>query len=103
MFPYLTHRDADYWEEPLKFDPDRFLPERMKDRPKFAYFPFGGGARVCIGNNFAMMEMQLILALVCSRFEFSVPEGYTPNIEALVTLRPKGELPIYVRSKRRMN
>ena len=103
MFPYLTHRDPDYWEDPLTFDPDRFLPERMKDRPKYAYFPFGGGARVCIGNNFAMMEMQIILALVCSRFEFSVPEGYKPNIEALVTLRPKGELPIYVRSKRRMN
>jgi cytochrome P450 len=103
MFPYLTHRDRNYWEGPLTFDPDRFLPERMKDKPRYAYFPFGGGARVCIGNNFAMMEMQIILALVCSRFEFSVPEGYKPDIEALVTLRPKGALPIYVRSRRPMN
>ncbi|CAK9250861.1 unnamed protein product [Sphagnum jensenii] len=103
MFPYLTHRDARYWEDPLTFDPDKFLPERMKDRPRYAYFPFGGGARLCIGNNFAMMEMQIILALICSRFEFSIPEGYKPDIEALVTLRPKGALPIYVRSKRRMN
>jgi cytochrome P450 len=97
IFPYLTHRLEKYWPDPLRYDPDRFLPENMKDKPRYAYFPFGGGARLCIGNNFAMMEMQIILALLCSRFEFSVPDGYTPQIEALVTLRPKGTLPIRVR------
>ncbi|MBS1594801.1 MAG: cytochrome P450 [Bacteroidetes bacterium] len=97
LFPYLTHRMEQYWEEPLRFDPDRFLPERMKDRPRYAYFPFGGGARLCIGNNFAMMEMQLILALICSRYKFSVPDGFRLELEALVTLRPKGELRLGVR------
>jgi cytochrome P450 len=98
IYPYITHRLAEFWPDPLRFDPDRFLPERMKDRPRYAYFPFGGGARLCIGNNFAMMEMQIILALLCSRFEFSVPEGYTPEVEALVTLRPKGTLPLRVKA-----
>jgi cytochrome P450 len=101
MFPYLTHRLERYWAEPMRFDPDRFLPEQMKDKPRYAYFPFGGGARLCIGNNFAMMEMQIILALLCSRYEFSVADGYEPVLEALVTLRPKGELKIRV--KRIMN
>ena len=96
LFPYLTHRDVRYWEDPLTFDPDRFLPERMKDKPRYAYFPFGGGARLCIGNNFAMMEMQIILALICSRFDFSVPDDFKLKLEALVTLRPKGGMPLYV-------
>ncbi|MCW3127231.1 MAG: cytochrome [Bacteroidetes bacterium] len=97
MFPYLTHRNPRYWDDPLRFDPDRFLPERMKDKPRYAYFPFGGGARLCIGNNFAMMEMQLILAMICSKYEFAVPKGFKLELEALVTLRPKGRLPLIVR------
>ena len=96
MFPYLTHRSERYWEDPLAFDPDRFLPERMKERPRYAYFPFGGGARLCIGNNFAMMEMQIILALICTRFSFATVPGYKLELEALVTLRPKGRLPLLV-------
>jgi cytochrome P450 len=103
LFPYLTHRDERYWENPLSFDPDRFLPERMKDKPRYAYFPFGGGARLCIGNNFAMMEMQIILALICSRFDFVVPDDFKLELEALVTLRPKGGMPLHVRSRRKMN
>jgi cytochrome P450 len=100
MFPYLTHRQERYWPDPLRFDPDRFLPEAMKDRPRYAYFPFGGGARLCIGNNFAMMEMQIILALLCTRYEFRVPDGFTPELEALVTLRPKGGMPLHVRRRK---
>jgi cytochrome P450 len=92
MMPYITQRLERYWPDPLRFDPDRFLPEAMKDKPRYAYFPFGGGARLCIGNNFAMMEMQIILALLCSRYKFSVAPGYEPVLEALVTLRPKGAL-----------
>jgi cytochrome P450 len=103
MFPYLTHRQERYWPDPLRFDPDRFLPENMKDKPRYAYFPFGGGSRLCIGNNFAMMEMQIMLALLCSRFEFTVPDGYTPELEALVTLRPKGALPLIVKDRDRLN
>ena len=56
---YCTHRHTAFWEEPEVFDPQRFAPERAAGRPRFAYFPFGGGPRQCIGNTFAMMEAQL--------------------------------------------
>jgi len=102
LFPYLTHRDERYWDNPLTFDPDRFLPERMAGKPRYAYFPFGGGARLCIGNNFAMMEMQIILALICSRFDFAVKDDFKLELEALVTLRPKGGMPLQV-SKKKVN
>ena len=61
LSPYATHRHPDFWENPDVFDPQRFAPERSAVRPHFAYFPFGGGPRLCIGNNFAMMEGPLVL------------------------------------------
>jgi cytochrome P450 len=89
LAPYAVHRMEKYWSDPEKFDPDRFLSERMKDKPKYAYFPFGGGQRLCIGNNFALLEMQAALAILCQRFDFSVPENFKLELEATVTLRPK--------------
>lgn len=86
---YLLHRHKDHWENPEKFDPDRFLPENTKGRHRYAYFPFGGGPRLCIGMNFALMEMTLLLAMFLEEFSPDVLEkeiGYEP----LVTLRPKG-------------
>jgi cytochrome P450 len=62
LSPYLTHRDPTVWERPDEFDPERFTATAMADRHRYAYFPFGGGGRQCIGNHFAMMEAQLILA-----------------------------------------
>ena len=59
---FLTHRHPDFWEEPDQFRPERFLGEVPVNRPRFAYFPFGGGPRVCIGSQFAMIEAQLVLA-----------------------------------------
>jgi len=94
LSPYAVQRLERYWEEPEAFDPDRFLPERMASRPKYSYFPFGGGQRLCIGNNFAMMEMQVILALLCPRFDFILPENFKMELEPLVTLRPKNGLPV---------
>src|ERR1019366_5509141 len=55
--PYAMHRSRRLWDDPLRFDPDRFLPERSAGRPRFAYFPFGGGQRQCIGAGLAMVEV----------------------------------------------
>ncbi|MBP6732044.1 MAG: cytochrome P450 [Chitinophagales bacterium] len=89
MSPWAVHRLEKYWENPLKFDPERFSPERMKNVHRYAWFPFGGGQRFCIGNNFALMEMQIILAMACSKFDFTIAEGFKVQLEPLVTLRPK--------------
>ena len=61
---YVTHRMPDYWPDPLRFDPDRFLPERSKGRPQFSYIPFGGGQRICIGTSFALVEAKVVLARI---------------------------------------
>lgn len=66
--PFVTHRSETWWPEPEQFDPERFALERMSSQPKFAYFPFGGGSRLCIGNHFALMEAQLILSMTAQKF-----------------------------------
>lgn len=87
--PYAMHRDPKYWEHPERFDPDRFLPEKFKPQHKYTYFPFGGGARMCIGTNFAMMEMQILLGLIASRYSFKITDNTKLELEPLITLRPK--------------
>jgi cytochrome P450 len=87
--PWAVHRLEKYWENPLQFDPERFSPERIKNIHRYAWFPFGGGQRLCIGNNFALMEMQIVLALMCSQFDFKVADGFKVELEPLVTLRPR--------------
>jgi cytochrome P450 len=74
--PFVTQRSAEWWPEPEKFDPERFTPERSADRPKFAYCPFGGGPRLCIGNNFALMEAQLVLAMVAQKFRLELDPAH---------------------------
>lgn len=96
MSPYCVHRLERLWPDAEKFDPDRFLPENIKNMHRYAYFPFGGGARQCIGNNFAMMEMQIMLAQLASQFKFNLVPGFKLEIEPLVTLRPKGGLKLEV-------
>jgi cytochrome P450 len=86
---YVTHRRPDLWEEPERFDPSRFSPERSSSRHRFAYFPFGGGARRCIGNDFAMMEAQLILATLASRYRLRLAHGHLVEPDPTFTLRPK--------------
>lgn len=94
--PYATHRLPEFWEEPEQFRPERFAPEQAAERPRFAYFPFIGGPRQCIGNAFALMEAQLIIACVAQRFRLRMVPGYTPTPEPLVTLRPVGGLPMHL-------
>lgn len=86
---WVTHRHPKYWPNPEGFDPDRFSPEAEKARPRYAYFPFGGGPRQCIGNNFAMMESQLILATILPRFRPWLVPGHPVVPEPLITLRPR--------------
>jgi cytochrome P450 len=95
LVPYVTHRHPDFWPDPERFEPTRFLPENSKQRPRWAYLPFGGGQRQCIGNNFAMMEAQFILAMVAQRFSLRGVSGAPVIAEAHVTLRPRGTLPMY--------
>jgi cytochrome P450 len=87
--PYLVHHDPRWYEEPERFDPDRWLTAREVKRPKFAYFPFGAGTRVCIGEQFAWMEGMLILATIAQRWRLEHDATHEVAMEPLVTLRPK--------------
>jgi len=86
---YVMHRNPDYWDKPEVFDPERFCPERSIGRPAFAYFPFGGGPRLCIGRDFAMAEAQLILATVASRCRLELVPGHPVVPDPQITLRLK--------------
>ena len=92
--PYAVHRHPDFWENPEAFDPERFTPERCAARPHFAYIPFGGGPRQCIGNTFALTEAELILATVAQRYHLRALPGQTVRPNPLITLRPQGGLPV---------
>jgi len=87
---WIVHRDARWYPEPERFDPERWSPERAKEIPRYAYFPFGGGPRVCIGNHFAMMEATLLLAMIVQRFRVALLPGQTLELAPAVTLRQKG-------------
>ncbi len=87
---WVVHRDRRFFPNPEAFDPDRWEPERAKSIPRYAYFPFGGGPRVCIGNHFAMMEATLILAIVLRRYHFELLPGQPLDFVPSVTLRQKG-------------
>ncbi len=90
---WVTHRDARFWPDPERFDPHRFTAEAKATRPKMSYFPFGGGPRVCIGESFAWMEGVLLLATLAQKWRFeSVGKDVEP--QALITLRPKGGMPM---------
>ncbi|MDP3278403.1 MAG: cytochrome P450 [Deltaproteobacteria bacterium] len=92
--PYVLHRNPKYFADPLRFDPSRFAKGSASERPKHAYLPFGGGPRICIGNAFAMMEMQLLLAMIVPKFALERVPGHEVSLDAAVTLRPKGGLPM---------
>ncbi len=87
--PYVLHRDPLYWEDPLVFDPDRFSDERSAGRPEYAYIPFSGGPRHCVGRHFAMLEAQLVMATLRRRVRLALVDGHPIEPEALVTLRPR--------------
>jgi len=90
--PYMMQRDARWFPDPEKFDPERWTPEAREARPKFSYFPFGGGARVCIGERFAWMEGVIVLAAIAQKWRFSLEQGQHVEPLPLVTLRVKNGL-----------
>ena len=87
--PYVTHRNPRYWEDPEIFDPERFLLERSAGHPEFAYLPFGGGPRKCIGDHFAMTEGVLILTTIAQRYRLLPVPEHPVEPQPLLTLRPK--------------
>ena len=89
MSQYITHRDPRYFPEPERFDPERWTTEAQAARPKFSYFPFGGGARVCIGEQFAWMEGVLLLATLAQQWKMQLVPGHPVDIQPLITLRPR--------------
>lgn len=94
LSPYAMHRHPAYWKRPDEFDPTNFSPKEVETRPEFAYFPFGGGPRRCIGNHFAMMEAQIILAMVAQSFRLQLVAGHPIEPKSAVTLRPRYGLPV---------
>ncbi len=93
---YALHRHATLWDAPETFAPDRFAPEAAAARHRYAFLPFGGGPRICIGWAFAMMEAQIILATLLARYRFALPEGFTPDPRMWFTLRPGTGMPLSV-------
>jgi len=88
IVPYVQHRDPTYWPDPERFDPDRFLPEAVKARPTFSYCPFGGGPRRCIGDEFALMEMTIVVALTLQRYRLTLVEDHPVETLPAIALRP---------------
>ena len=94
VFPWATHRDARFFTRPEEFVPERWASEEIQRLPKYAYYPFGGGPRQCIGNYFAMMEIVLLLATIGQRFSFSLVEGHPVEVLPVLSLRPKNGIKV---------
>jgi cytochrome P450 len=97
---YITHRHPAFWPELDRFDPERFTPERIAARPKYAYFPFGGGPRACIGSQFALMEAALIVCTLAQRYRLWLVQDHRVEMQPLVTLRPRYGIKVVAQSLR---
>jgi cytochrome P450 len=96
VWPWLIHRSRRLWDDPDRFDADRFRPERKDDRHRFQYLPFGGGPRTCVGARFAIVEALVILAHWLADWRFACPSGLRVEVSGMVTLRPRGGMPLLV-------
>jgi cytochrome P450 len=97
--PLVTHRDARWFPEPERFDPERWTPEAQGTRPKFSYFPFGGGTRMCIGDQFAWTEGMLLLATLAQRWRAELAAGQRVAMKPMITLRPRYGMRMLLRSR----
>jgi cytochrome P450 len=89
VFVYGAHHAPKYWQNPEEFDPDRFTKANEKLQPPFTYLPFGGGPRGCIGGNYAMLQILMILSVLLRRYDFQLSPGQTIEARPMVILRPK--------------
>jgi len=99
LSPYITQRHPDFWEHPERFEPERFLPAADDSRHRYAYFPFGGGPHLCIGNHFALVEATLMIATIARRYRLEAVRDHRVEVDPGVTLQPKGGLPMLVRRR----
>ncbi len=95
---WVPHRDPRWWDDPETFDPDRWLGE-TRDRPEFAYFPFGGGPHVCLGRHYARMEALFILSGFLDRFEFRTQSSEPPDLRSAFTTQPSGSIELELRGR----
>jgi cytochrome P450 len=101
MIQYLVHRDARWFDDPETFRPERWDNDLIKRLPRCAYFPFGDGPRICIGNHFAMMEAVLILATIAHKYRMTIEASQTLELMPSVTLRPRHGLRMRIEAKER--
>jgi cytochrome P450 len=99
MFQWVTQRDARFFDDPEAFKPDRWTEDFEARLPKYAYFPFGGGPRACIGASFAMMEMVLVLATIGQKFRLELVPDHPVETYPAMSLRPKDGVRVIVRKR----
>ncbi|HEY6273847.1 MAG TPA: cytochrome P450 [Terriglobales bacterium] len=99
LSPWIVHRDPRFFEQPHEFRPERWTEEFERDLPKFAYFPFGGGQRTCIGSSFARMQTSLMLATMAQQFRFSLAPGFKLKLRPTITLQPEGGIPVVIEER----
>jgi cytochrome P450 len=87
--PWVIHRHRQLWSDPGRFDPERFSQAQTADRPRFAYLPFGGGRRICIGAAFSMVEATMLLAVIAQHYRLGLVPGHPVEPQGLITLRPR--------------
>lgn len=96
MSPYSTHRHPDFWENPLEFNPDRWTPEQEANMHPYTYHPFAAGQRVCIGNNFSLLESHILLALLAKEYAPRLVPGFTPQFVMGGTLGTSNSFPMII-------
>ena len=99
MNQYVMHRDARYFPDPDRFDPERWTPEERAKRPRYSFFPFGAGPRMCLGEGFAFMEMRFVLAALARRWKVRIVPGHPVKAKPVMTLRPKHGLRVTVHQR----
>jgi cytochrome P450 len=89
LSPWVAQRNPEWFPEPSRFDPERWTPEERAKRPRYSYFPFGGGPRLCVGEGFSWIEARIALAVLAQRWRFRLVPGQVVEAAPLMTLRPR--------------